>query len=421
MGIIHEITAPYTPEQNGVAERKNRALTEMVNALLSNSGEGDPQTYEEAMKSRDASFWKEAIQDEMDPIMGNKTWKLVDLPPSSKPIGSRIATIKVLIALASVHKMVIHWMDIKTTFLNGELDEEVYMEQLEGFVFPSQERKVCKLVKSLYGLKQEPKQWHQKFDEVVLANGYKINQSDKCVYSKFHNGKGVIICLYVDDMLIFGTDIEQVEDTKWFLSKNFDMKDMGMADVILGIRIIRDNNGLTLSQSHYIEKIVMKYGKSDYMPMTTPYDSNIRLVSNKDKPMVQNEYAKVIGSLMYAMVYTRSDIAFAIEMLSQFTSNPSKQHWHVVHKVLSWIFTIGEGVVSWGSKKQSCQVDSTMATEFIALASVTQEAKWLRDLLYEIPLRPKLMAPILIHYDNEATISKAYNQAYNGKSQYIGL
>ena len=130
------------------------------------------------------------------------------------------------------------------------------MKQPEGFVIKGQEDKVCKLTKSLYGLKQAPKQWHQKFDQVVLANGYIINESDKCIYSKFQNGKGVMICLYVDDMLIFGTSINEVEETKAFLSKNFDMKDLGEADVILGIKIIRDGNHIGLSQSHYIEKVL---------------------------------------------------------------------------------------------------------------------------------------------------------------------
>ncbi|KAK3016861.1 hypothetical protein RJ639_005982 [Escallonia herrerae] len=262
--------------------------------------ESDPRTYEEAMRSQDSSFWKEAINEEIDSIMGNGTWKLVDLPPGSKPIGckwifkkklrvdgsieklkarlvakgfsqkesvdyfdtyapvARIATIRVLIALASIHKLVIHQMNVKTAFLNGELDEEVYMQQPEGFVVRGQENKVCKLIKSLYGLKQAPKQWHQKFDQIVMSNGFKIHESDKRVYSKFDGGKGVIICLYVDDMLIFGADLEQVVKTKKFLSNKFEMKDMSVADVILGIKIIRNNSCITLSQSHYIEKVLKR-------------------------------------------------------------------------------------------------------------------------------------------------------------------
>ena len=466
------------------------------------NAESDPLTYEEAMKSQDSAFWKEAIQDEMDSIMGNKTWKLVDLPPGSKSIGckwifkkkmkvdgtidkfkarlvakgftqkegidyfdtyapvARIATIRLLIALASIHNLIIHQMDVKTAFLNGELEEEVYMQQPEGFVVPGQENKVCKLVKSLYGLKQAPKQWHQKFDEVVLSNGFSINEADKCVYSKFVGEIGVIICLYVDDMLIFGTDLEQVENTKRFLSNNFDMKDMGVADIILGIRIVRDNENITLSQSHYIEKILKKFGKFDCVSVSTPLDPSAKLVPNKGKPIAQLEYARVIGCLMYAMTSTRPDIAFVVGKLSRYTSNPSKLHWHAVYRVLKylkrtiqygicfsgdpsvlegysdaswitdrvdhvstsgWIFMLGGGAISWGSKKQTCITDSTMAAEFIALASASKEAEWLRDLLYNIPLWPKPMAPISIHCDSEATLSKAYSQVYNGKSRHIGV
>ena len=137
----------------------------------------------------------------------------------------RISTIRLLLALASIHNLVIHQINVKTAFLNGDLDEEVYTRQPEGFVVPGQEHKVCKLVKSLYGFKQAPKQFHQKFDDIVLKNGFFINNADKSVYAKLNSDKGVIICLYVDDMLIFDTDIEQVENTKRFLSQNFNMKD----------------------------------------------------------------------------------------------------------------------------------------------------------------------------------------------------
>ncbi|XP_074300561.1 uncharacterized protein LOC141631838 [Silene latifolia] len=206
----------------------------------------DPRTFDEVMRSHDSSFWKEAVNDEMDSIMGNNTWVLADLPRGCKPLGckwifkkkmkvdgsidkfkarlviqgfrqkegidyfdtyapvARITTIRLLIALAAINNLVIHQMDVKMAFLNGELKDEVYMKQPERFIMPGNEHKVCKLIKSLYGLKQAPEQWHHKFDEVVLSNGYRLNQSDKCVYSKFDdNGNGVIICLYVDNMLIF--------------------------------------------------------------------------------------------------------------------------------------------------------------------------------------------------------------------------
>ena len=134
--------------------------------------------------------------------------------------------------------MKIHQIDVKPTFLNGELDEEIHMKQPEGFVMSGQEHKVCKLVKSLYGLKQAPKQRHEKFDKVIVSNGFNILESNKCVYSIFNGNKCVIIYLYVDDMLIFVIDSESIKLTKSLLSFNFDMEDMGLADVILGIKII---------------------------------------------------------------------------------------------------------------------------------------------------------------------------------------
>jgi len=188
-----------------------------------------------------------------------------------------IATTRVLIALAIIQKLVIHQMDVKAAFLNGELEEDMYMRQAEGFVASGQEKKVCKLIRSLYALKQAPKQWHQKFDEVVLSFGLSINESDKCVYSKFEHSKGVIIHLYVDDMLIFCTDLEEVEKTKCFLSSKFSMKDMGEADIIMRIKVIRDNDGIRLPQFYYIEKVFGRFNYKDCSPVPTPFDPTYKL------------------------------------------------------------------------------------------------------------------------------------------------
>ncbi|GJV48887.1 zinc finger, CCHC-type containing protein [Tanacetum coccineum] len=299
-------------------------------------------------------------------------------------------------------------MDVKTAFLNGELEEE-YMEQPEGFVIQGQENKVCKLIKSLYGLKQAPKQWHQKFDQVILSNGFRINESDKCVYSRFVNGKGVIICLYVDDMLIFGTDLEQVQMTKKLLSENFDMKDLGEADIL------------------------KRFDSFNCLPVSTPFEVGSKLTYNTARILAQNKYAKVIGSLMYAMTCTRPDIAYAKTMNYglEYNGDPSVLKGYTDASWITdqedyastsgWIFTLGGGAMSWGSKKQSCLTYSTMAAEFVALASCCKEAEWLRNLLINIPLWPKPMPPISVHCDSQSTLSKAYNQVYNGKSRHIGL
>ena len=349
-------------------------------------------------------------------------------------------------------------MDVKTAFLNGELEEEIYMEQPEGFIVPGQENKVCRLVKSLYGLKQAPKQWHAKFDKVMLSNGFKINECDKCVYIKNTPNHEVIVCLYVDDMLIISKNIIDINATKRMLSKSFDMKDLGVADFILGIKIYRTPQGLALSQSHYIDKVLDKFKYLNFKGVKTPMDLNLALAKNKGESESQVDYAKVLGCLMYIMNCTRPDIACAISKLSRYTSNLNKTHWMAMRRVLGYlkhtqnfalhyknypaviegysdanwvtgsteskstsgyVFMVGGGAVSWKSSKQTCIARSTMEAEFIALNKAGEEAEWLRNFLEDIPFWPKPLTPIGIHCDSQAAIGRAGSVMYNGKSRHI--
>ena len=186
---------------------------------------------------------------------GFKQREGVDYFDTYAPV-ARIISIRVLLALASIYKFIVHQMDVKTAFLNGDLDDEVYMKQPEGFVLPINEKKVCKLVKSLYGLKQASKQWHEKFDLIILSDSFVHNSSDKCMYSKFTKEYEVIVCLYVDDMLIFGTNMKGVCETKKYLSSMFQMKDLNEVDTILGIKIKRHSKDFALCQSNYVEKVL---------------------------------------------------------------------------------------------------------------------------------------------------------------------
>ncbi|CAM8876363.1 unnamed protein product [Rhodiola kirilowii] len=238
------------------------------------------------------------------------------------------------------------------------------------------------------------------------------------------------------------------------------MKDMGEANVILGIRIKRENKSIALSQSHYVEKVLKKFNYLNCSPVSTPMDPCVKLLPNTAEPISQLEYSQVIGCLMYAMTSTRPDIAFAVGKLSRYTSNPSIHHWEAIKRVLKylkgtmsyglvyagfpsalegytdaswitnledhsstsgWVFLLGGGAISWASKKQTCITSSTMESEFIALAATDKEVEWLRNLVYEIPLWPKLIVPISIHCDSKATLTKAYSQMHNGKLRHLGV
>ncbi|GJU66413.1 zinc finger, CCHC-type containing protein [Tanacetum coccineum] len=243
--------------------------------------EEDPKTYNEAIQSRDVAFWKEATNDEIgfrqkEGIYYFDTYASV----------ARITTIRLLLALAAIYNLLIYQMDVKTAFLNGDL-KEVYMKQPEGFVLPDNEHKVCKLIKSLYGLKQAPKQWHQKFDEVVLCSGFVLNQSEKYV--------------------------------------------------ILGIKIKRENRGIVITQSHYIEKILKKFNREDCSSVSTPMDPVEKLMPNTVNHVEDSSSISTSG----------------------------------------WVFLLGRGAISWASKKQTCITDSTIEYEFVALDAAGKEAEWL--------------------------------------------
>ena len=155
---------------------------------------------------------------------------------------ARLTTIRVLLSLVASYGPIVHQMNIKIAFLNRELEEEIYMDQLDGFVANGQEGKVCKLLKSLYGLKQALKQWHEKFDRTLTSAGFVVNEADKCVYYRYGGG-GVILCLYVNGILVFGSSLKLIEEVKEFLTNNFQMKDLGETDVILNIKLLREGDG----------------------------------------------------------------------------------------------------------------------------------------------------------------------------------
>ncbi|GJS31830.1 zinc finger, CCHC-type containing protein [Tanacetum coccineum] len=197
-------------------------------------------------------------------IQGFRQKSEIDYFDTYAPV-ARISIIRLLIAMASIHNLIIHQMDVKTAFLNGKLDEEVYMNQPRSFIMLGNENKMCKLIKSLFRLKQTPKQWHQKFNEVVLSSGYLLNQANKCVYNKFdESGKE---------------------------SSFFTIKDMGETDVILDIRIKHESNEIAISQSRYIEKILKKFNYFDCTLVSILMDTSEKLMPNTGQAVSQLEYS----------------------------------------------------------------------------------------------------------------------------------
>jgi hypothetical protein len=171
---------------------------------------------------------------------------------------------------------------------------------------------VCKLLKFLYGLKQAPKQWHEKFERTLTAESFVVNKADKCVYYRHGRDEGLILCLYIDDILIFRTNLDVINEAKNFLSRCFEMKDLGVANVILNIKLLKDDDGgITLLQSHYVEKILSRFGYSNCRSSPTPYDPSMLVRKNQRNPKDakdQLRYSQIIGSLMYLASATRPDI-----------------------------------------------------------------------------------------------------------------
>jgi hypothetical protein len=164
-----------------------------------------------------------------------------------------------------------------------------------------------------------------------------VNEADTCVYYHFCGAEGVVICLYVDDILIFGTNINVIKDVKSFLFQHFDMKDLGEADIILNIKLIKDERGITHRKSHYVENILSHFGYSDCKPSPTPYDPSLKLRKNRGKGIDQLRYSQIISSLMYPAGATRPDISFATSKLSRFISNPRNAHWCTLERVMRYL------------------------------------------------------------------------------------
>ncbi|RVW69978.1 Retrovirus-related Pol polyprotein from transposon RE1 [Vitis vinifera] len=407
-----------------------------------------PNTIQEALK---ISEWKKAVQDEIDALEKNGTWTITDLPVGKRPVGckwiftikykadgsverfkarlvargftqsygidyqetfapvAKLNTIRILLSLAVNQDWCLQQLDIKNAFLNGDLEEEVYMEILPGFEESMAKNQVCKLQKSLYDLKQSPRAWFDRFTKAVLKLGYKQGQADHTLFvKKSHAGKMTILIVYVDDIILSGNDMEELQNLKKYLSEEFEVKDLGNLKYFLGMEVARSRKGIVVSQRKYILDLLKETGMLGCKPIDTPMDSQKKLgIEKESTPVDRGRYQWLVGRLIY-LSHARPDIGFAVSAVSQFMHSPTEKHMEAVYRILRYLkMTPGKGLffrktenrdtevysdadwagniidrrstsgycsfvwgnlVTWRSKKQSVVARSSAEAEYRALA-----------------------------------------------------
>jgi hypothetical protein len=255
-------------------------------------------------------------------------------------------SLRIIMTLVAHYDLELHQMDVKTSFLNGDLLENVYMAQLKGFAVKRKEHMGCHMRKSIYGLNQGSRQWYLNFDETIRSFSFKENEEDNCIYAKFRNEKFIFLILYVDGILLASSDVSLLLETKRFLFSNFDMKDLGEASFILGIEIHRDRRKevLGLSQKAYLEKVLKKFSMHACNHTLAPIvkgDKYGSLQSPRNQYEIDQTksvpYASAVGSLIYAQVCTCLDLAFVTRMLGRYQKYPGVSHWNRIKKALRYI------------------------------------------------------------------------------------
>ena len=464
----------------------------------------DPASFSEAMRSADADQWTDACQYEMDALAKNGTWELMDLPPNRKAVKSkwvfklkadgryrarlvakgftqipgidfdetfspvaRFESLRMLLALAALEDWHIHSMDVKSAFLNGELDEEIYMEQPQGFVTPGSEALVCRLRKAIYGLKQASRAWNLQLHGVLTGLGYTRTYADAGVYvkSQREGDDPLFVIVYVDDLTIMGRDLEAIKLLKSDLSTRFEMTDLGEITQYLGIRITRDRSlkRLEIDQSGYLTDVLERFGMSNATSHNTPLpagaDEHLIKFDGQATASEIKHFQSLIGSLLYLQIGTRPDISFAVSRLAQYSANPSPQHLRLAVYVLSYlvgtverrlvydgadgdglhgysdssladqtddrhstsgyVFLLANGAISWSARKQKTVAQNTTEAEYMAMADAANQAAWYRSFLTELGY--SVDDPIPLHGDNKGAIDLALNPVTGRRSKHIGI
>ncbi|KAL1582041.1 hypothetical protein WHR41_09299 [Cladosporium halotolerans] len=463
----------------------------------------EPKTYAEAIEGPEESLWRDAMDDEMLSHAENQTWDVVDLPPGQKVLSGKWvyrlkrgpegeikrhkgrwvvrgfeqregidydevfaavvkpASFRPIFALAAVNDLEIEQMDVKTAFLHGKIEETIYVKMPTGY---AQDGKVCRLNKGLYGLKQAPRMWYETLRVFLESRGFSRTEADHSVFVTQRGMRGLVVVVYVDDLLIVGKDRRAIQDLKGALHRRFSMTDLGPVGHYLGMVVTRDRvaGTITLTQTGYVGKVLKEFGMDDAKPAATPMETGgaplEKQLTETATPMEVVRYQSAVGSLMYLMTATRPDIAFAVSMVSRFAQSPSDSHWKAVKRIMrylrgtasrgvtlgggsakltgysdadwggdhatrrstsGYIFMMGGGPISWCSKRQATVALSSCEAEYIALTQATKEAVWLRLLLTELGVPDA--EPTRILADNQGAMALAKNPEFHTRTKHIDI
>jgi hypothetical protein len=333
---------------------------------------------------------------------------------------AKYTSIRTIIALATKMKWKLHQMDVKTAFLNGVIEEEVYIEKPQGFEVEDRKSHVCRLKKPLYGLKQAPRAWYGCIDSFLTSLGFTKSKADSNLYFKIMDNEPVILLLYVDDLFLTGEE-KLIAECKQRLSVEFEMKYLGLMHYFLGLEVWQSPERIFLNQGKYMVEILKRFDMLECKSMNTPMESKLKLLVDTSSDLIDATlYRQIIGSPMYLM-NNRLDICFAVNTLSQFLLDPRRVHLVAAKHVMRYLkgtvnyglsydvdhdftlsgytdadwagsvadkkityeccFSLGSAMISWQSRKQSIISLSTVKSEYIAACSASCEAIWLQKLL----------------------------------------
>ncbi|KAL0279419.1 UNVERIFIED_CONTAM: hypothetical protein PYX00_000983 [Menopon gallinae] len=382
---------------------------------------------------------------------------------------ARYELIRTLLAIAVNEQMYVHQLDVVSAYTQGFLSDEVYMEQPEAFVDKKNKDHVCKLVRPLYGLKQSGREWYKRINDYLVNKGGMNAEGDPCIYVFGTNENRVILLIYVDDILLASKSLEEMNEIKELLKREFEITDLGPINTILGINIKRDSDtgNMTLTQRNYIEELIKKFGMENAKEIGTPMELNVK-VSKEMSPKDENEreemkhkpYRELIGCLVYLSKATRPDIAFAAMTLGRYCNDPGKEHWTLAKRVLRYLkatpelgikysrnvkqleaFTdsdwagnvddrrscsgnvlmLAGGPISWMSKLQSSVSLSTMEAEYVAIREVTKEVVYVSRLINHMLFRHYVKEPISVYCDNQSAIELSKNPVFHKRSKHIDI